>query len=65
MKEGTDFKITTIHGLFHWEGLGDYSHYCSEDGFVLPSEAAADGIAFLQSLDDDTDTEADFSDLCA
>ena len=66
MQEGTDFIVYEIAGHgYHWEGKGIYEDYCSDKGFDMPSEAAADAMAFLQSLDDDTDTEPECSDLCA
>lgn len=62
-----DFKVFNIYGLFYWEGKGRYSDYGSTGaGFTTPSEAVNDAIAYLQSVDDDSDLpELDFADLCS
>ncbi|MEO1742418.1 MAG: hypothetical protein AAFR99_11505 [Cyanobacteria bacterium J06629_9] len=53
-RENIDFVVTGLHGLFHWESRGRIfgDAFCNEDGFALPSEAAADAIAELSGATD-------------
>lgn len=51
MIQNIDYAISNIYGLFHWEGLGEYSEYCSEDVFETPTEAEADAQSFLADLE--------------
>lgn len=62
------FTVTMINGFYHWKGLGIYSEYCSEDGFETEYGAIDDAIAYLQSIDDETEfdpSDFDFDDLAA
>ena len=59
----SDFETYEINGCWHWEGLGVYADYCSEDGFEDLADCINDAIAFLQSIDDGDDSTPDFSAL--
>lgn len=48
-----NYSIDELHGLYHWEGLGAYDEYCSEDGFQTVEKAIADAEACIAQLDID------------
>lgn len=58
-----NFETYEINGCWHWEGLGEYADYCSEDGFEDLADCITDALDFLQGLDDADDSTPDFSAL--
>lgn len=51
MTENIDYSIRLIHGLFHWQGQGQYAAYKSRAGFRLRSSAGFDAQSRLADLE--------------
>jgi hypothetical protein len=51
MTKDNDFKTYQINALWHWEGLGVFEDYCSEDGFESEQDCIKDAEQYLTLID--------------